>query len=131
MSGTTPKRRALLAQVHIAKKQLGLSDSQYDAVLSGFKAQSAKDLTDFQLRKLVAYFKHLGWKARPSEKSRLHELRRRVTEAAGQIPNGANRLPGLTRSICGTDRLEWCRDEGKLRRLLAVIGQQKRAEGGR
>jgi len=129
MTETSLKRRKLLAQVHIGKKQLGLSDSQYSACLSGFKKESARDMTDRQLARLIAYFRHLGWKPKPSESARLTALRKRIEAAAMQIPNGKNRLPGLTRSICGTDRLEWCRDEGKLKRLLVVIGKQERAEG--
>lgn len=124
MSSVSAERRTLLAKVHIAKSQLRLSDSQYDACLSGFGVESAKDLTDHQLKKLVAYFKHLGWKPKPTATARVIALRKRIESAALELPNGENRLPGLVKKICGVASLAWAKDEAKLKRLLAVIGQQ-------
>ena len=43
------ERNGLLAKIHVAKKQLGLTDDQYEAVLRGFKVTSARELTIPQL----------------------------------------------------------------------------------
>lgn len=56
-------RRALLAKVHIARKQLGLAPDEYRAILEGrFDVASSAELDVPALHKLVAYFKSLGWK---------------------------------------------------------------------
>lgn len=63
--------KSLLAKVHVAKKQLGLSNDDYRAVLlEQFGQDSAGRLTDAQLRKLVAHFRGLGWQDAPKARSR-------------------------------------------------------------
>jgi phage gp16-like protein len=129
------ERNGLLAKVHVAKKQLGLSDDQYEAVLRGFEVASARDMTIPQLEQLVKYFRRLGFrpiKARwlkPPEKRKYHgdgqviALWKRAREIAADIDGGTARLQGLVKKICGVEILEWCRDEDKLERLLKVLGE--------
>ena len=58
-------RRGLLAKVHIAQKDLRLSDDQYGAILGRFKAASAGALPVRDLETLVRLFKALGWEPGP------------------------------------------------------------------
>ncbi|WP_034627152.1 regulatory protein GemA [Desulfocurvibacter africanus] len=63
--------KSLLAKVHVAKKQLGLSDDDYRAVLlEQFGQDSAGQLSDGQLRKLIAHFRGLGWQDAPKARSK-------------------------------------------------------------
>ena len=126
------QRRGLLAKIHVAKTQMGLSDEYYEAMLTSFKVSSAADMTIRQLENLVRLLKHHGWKAAKSRKAKpedaqLTALRDRVREEALNLNNGESRLPGLTKKICGVDRLEWCRSVEKLERLLAVLGKLQEA----
>ncbi|ABA87340.1 hypothetical protein Pcar_0077 [Syntrophotalea carbinolica DSM 2380] len=59
-------RRRALAKIHIAKKELGLSDEEYrDLVSSAVPGkQSAADLTDGELRLLLDRLAELGWRPR-------------------------------------------------------------------
>ena len=131
------QRRGLLAKVHVAKAQMGLTDSEYEAMLTAFKVESAKEMTVPQLENLVKLMKHHGWKESKSPRrhpraggnpDQADALRRRCVEIANEIENGANRLPGLTLKICGVSTLAWCRDVKKLERLLAVLGKIKERE---
>jgi phage gp16-like protein len=55
-------RNALLAKVHIAKKELGLKDPDYQVVLLElYNVESAKDLSDVQLDHLIRVFESSGW----------------------------------------------------------------------
>lgn len=55
--------RALLAKVHIAKKELALGDEAYRAILVRITGEeSSKDCSEPQLQKLLDEFKRLGWK---------------------------------------------------------------------
>ncbi len=55
-------RIALLASVHIAKKELALDDDAYRAILKRrVDKHSAGDCTDAQLKLLLDEFKRLGW----------------------------------------------------------------------
>jgi phage gp16-like protein len=58
------RRRALLAKVHIAKKQLGLADDDYRAIIfQHCGAMSAADATEAQLAAVVQHFGQRGFKA--------------------------------------------------------------------
>lgn len=55
--------RAALAKVHIAKKELGLDDAAYRAMLERITGRtSAKDCTEGQLGKVLDELKAKGWK---------------------------------------------------------------------
>ena len=130
------KRRAMLAKVHIAKKELCLTSDEYEMILKGFKVASSGDMTLNQLDILIAYMKRLGWKGKKRVRGfkgsrvqgtpeQIEKLRERVTAMASGMNLADNRLAGLTKKICGVDSLEWANDAGKLRRLLKVMGNIK------
>lgn len=131
------QRRGLLAKIHVAKKQMGLNDGEYEMVLRSFRVASSAELSIRQLEHMVKLLQHYGWKGyRPSVKPRTAEhdehqaaeLRKRVLDEVVDLHNGINRLPGLLRKICGVSALEWARDPEKLERLLAVIAKYKKTE---
>lgn len=62
---TDADRRAMLAKVHIARKDLGLDDDTYRDVIeriSTGRARSAKDLRYGELNDLLREFRDKGWK---------------------------------------------------------------------
>lgn len=130
------QRNGLLAQVHIAKKDLGLNEGEYESILRGYKVESAGKLAIPQLERMVKYMKHLGWKPlkhrkknRPADDpERLEALRKRVLEEAKVLPNWETRLPGLVESVAGVNALNWVRDAAKLERLLVIIGNLARMD---
>lgn len=62
----TQLRNAELAQIHLAKKQLGLDDDTYRAVLwTVARVKSAKDLDWTGRKALLEHFKAKGWKPAP------------------------------------------------------------------
>jgi len=66
-----PHRRALLAKVHLARKELALSEDDYRAILLDVAGRrSAADCNDAQLVAVVERFKARGWKqAQPKGRS--------------------------------------------------------------
>lgn len=61
-----PQRRALIAKVHIAPKQLGMQEDDYRGLMRRVTGQiSARDCTVPQLQALVAEFTRLGFSAAP------------------------------------------------------------------
>lgn len=120
------QRRGLLALVHIAKKQLGLTEDEYLGALSGFGVASAGALSVPELEGLVEYFKSVGFKrlkvkGKGLKAGQAAALRARIRDEAGKLENGEARLEGLVRKTCGVDRLEWVRDPSKLKRVLRTI----------
>ena len=88
---------AELAKVHIAKRDLKLTDPLYRGFLNVlFGETSAKDLTHEQVEELLEHFKSLGWKSEYAES----ETGRKQSESKAPPPTvvGAN-LPRWRRSV--------------------------------
>lgn len=65
----TDPRRAALAKIHIAKKELAMTDDSYQALLlrlTGKESAQALSLPD--LEKVLAEFKRFGWQPKPRKK---------------------------------------------------------------
>ena len=59
-------RQNMLCKIHLAKRDLGLSEADYRHVLRyNFNVESAADLNERQLDDLVSLFKEKGWQAKP------------------------------------------------------------------
>ncbi|MFH2011703.1 MAG: phage protein GemA/Gp16 family protein [Pseudomonadota bacterium] len=130
------QRNGLLAKIHIAAKELGLDDKTYRDILRSqpWCVASAADLPVWKLEKLVNHFISMGWKESPKigqKESQIEALRERIMEVAAQMENGAKRAQGLCKTICRTDRLEWCRDIGKLKRMLVIMEKIRAEEEGK
>jgi len=68
--------------IHVAKKQLGLDDEAYRAVLSGAGVSSSKDIkTDAQFNTVMSAFQQMGFKSASWAGRRMNT----VTGAPGMI----------------------------------------------
>lgn len=137
--GTTQNRRALIAKVHVAKKQLGLNDDDYRAVLLRIGgATSAADLSDTKLADVISEFSRKGFttKARPVGTPRpadhpvalkaralwisLHQL--------GAIDNPSE--PALEAFACrqlGVPKLQWANQAHGYKLIEALKAMAERA----
>jgi phage gp16-like protein len=60
---------AMLAKIHIARKELGLRETEYRALLQRVAGvESAKDLSDRTATAVIAEFKRLGWAPKESKR---------------------------------------------------------------
>lgn len=65
----------MLAQVHIAAKELGLDESDYRAVLwEQVRRESAAKCSTAELQKLVRHFQAKGWKKKPGARAKARTL---------------------------------------------------------
>lgn len=112
-------RRADLAKIHIAKKQLGMSDDAYRAMLKSVAgASSASDLDLRGRGKVLHHLKTLGWKPKAAKKKQAitpsdpQDKKIRAlwltmySEGIVKRPEEAA-LRAYVRRITGCDRLEW------------------------
>lgn len=61
----------MLAKVHIAKKELGLSDDNYRAIMRRVTGKASSGVcSDIELHQLLSEFKRLGWKPKTSSAAR-------------------------------------------------------------
>ena len=122
------RRHKLLALVHIAKKEIPLSDDEYRDVIAYWGVQSSADMSNPELEELVKYFESLGFKKKAIDPrdpgtgvGQIHALQIRVREEAMKLHNGEERLKGLVKKITKEDDLRSCRNIKKLKQLLKVI----------
>lgn len=129
------RRNRLLAILHIAKDELNFSERFYRDLLDvNFRVPTAAALSVDELSRLIKFimdeydWRPKGYKGTKKRSAQAEMLRKRVLEFIPQIPEGENRIKGLCRKLCNTDRVEWCHDADKLKRLLAALGNIKRRE---
>lgn len=139
---TQQHRRSLLAKVHIAKKQLGLSEDDYRAIIfQHCGSMSAKDATDAQLERTVQHFVQRCFKTTakavpgrrapavdtPSaRKARallisLHQL--------GAVPSASEEfLEGFARRQLGVEHWRWS-DQSQSYKLIEALKARARKHG--
>jgi hypothetical protein len=122
------RRHKLLALVHIAKKEIPLSDDEYRDIIAYWGVGSSADLSIPELEELVKYFESLGFKKKVTDPrdpgagvGQIKALRERIKEEAGKLNNGEERLRGLVKKIAKENDLNACRNIKKLKQLLKVI----------
>ena len=128
-----PHRRAMIAKLHLAKKQLGMEEADYRAVLNrSTGVDSAATMTTDQLASALKEMNRLGFEARPAapkagarpadhpsaKKARamlislgLLGVIRNPTEAA---------LEAFARRQMGTTRLQWA-DQSQVYKLIEAL----------
>ena len=75
----TQDRRALLARVHIGKKEMGLDQGAYSALVSRVTGkQSAGDCSVAELRAVLEDMRAHGWKPRTGQRASQHPHVRKV-----------------------------------------------------
>lgn len=130
-------RNNALAQIHIAKTQLGMDDDTYRAMLwAQARVQSARDLDHAGRAKVLAHMAHCGaqlGRQAPTfpGKPRRPQLDRQALmdkiEAhladAGRAWNYAH---GMARKMFKIDRLEFCQSDQLWRIVAALEYDQKR-----
>ncbi len=121
-------RKSLLAKVHIAKKQLGLDDDTYRAMLENLTGKtSAAELTVPQLTRVVADLRKQGWT--PPAKPASHR-KPAIPEAAGHLDKIEALLAeagrpwsyagGIAQRMYGVEKLEWLKPE-QVRGVMVVL----------
>ncbi len=127
--------KAMLARVHIAKKELGLDDDTYRALIHRVTGKDSAGLCDQrELGRVLDEFKVKGWApASPQGARRVHALpadhpAARKARALwislhqlGVVRNGAEEaLEAFAARQLGVERLQWA-DQGQCFRLIEAL----------
>lgn len=128
-----------LAQIHIAKQQLGLSDDEYRAILARVAGvSSAKQLTNRNVGNVLAEFRRLGFVPKPAKKAgrkapRPPATRQVVMSKVEALLADAGRpwayADGMARHMFQVERVDWL-DDDKLQRLMQALIIDARRHGG-
>ncbi len=125
------KRRMALAAIHMAIKDLNMTETKYrNMLLLHFGVHTATMLPTDKLYDVISYLSvEHDWypkngtflKAQVIGRN-IDLLKKRIIDMNNYIPGGEKRVLALCRKFCGTDRVEWCNSLRKLKQLLAVLG---------
>lgn len=121
--------------IHVAKRQTGLSDEQYRALLSGAAGvESAKDIKSWaQYRAVMAAFRKLGFKSpskdfqksskedrQPAWLTKRQEYYIRGLWRLASRSQSEESLRSLTKRITGTEDITWCSKKSAAKLILAL-----------
>lgn len=127
--------RNLLAQIHIAKKELGMDDATYRAMLHSVAGvTSAKDLSVAAATKVIANCKRLGWKPKAAtkagrkptpaqHKARLMAKIEAMLATAGRPWAYAD---AMAARMFGVDKTDWLAPEQLVKVVAALTYDAKR-----
>ena len=125
------QRRRDLAKIHIAAKQLGLSDDTYRAMLLAVAGvRSAADLTEKGRRAVLAHLRKAGFTSRkkypgrPDIDSLAATGRKALLEKIEAFLADAKRdwdyVHAIAKRMFDIDRVQWCRPD-QLHKIVAAL----------
>ena len=148
---TSDQRKRDLAQIHIAKQQLGMEEDVYRGLLQTIgRVDSSAKLSAEGRQRLLAHFRACGWKPsaprsngassprkaaekRPTPAPENVKLVRRIRAqliSLGRLPN--TYADGIAKQAFGIDFYEWCTSEQlwELTNMLTAEQKRKGADTG-
>ena len=133
-------RASELAKIHIAKKDLGLDEDTYRAMLYGITGvESAAKLTAKGRQKILAHLRAMGWRGRrgitsyPDRPLNMeHQYRGRLLHKIEALLAEAKRpwsyADVMAKRMFGTEKIQWCRPP-ELHKIVAALMYDARRHG--
>lgn len=132
------RRNGQLSKIHIARKDLGLDDETYRALLARVAGvRSAKGLNARQMGAVLAEFERLGWQAKPaatmgrkapSPAADRAKLVGKVEAFLAEAKRSWAYADGMALRMFKVERVEWL-DAGQLHRLVAALAYDAQRHG--
>lgn len=135
MATTNDTRRADLAKIHLAKRQLGMTDDVYrDLLWNIARVRSAADLDEHGRRAVIAQLKNCGARFTPPRRGRAAGEKRKQLAKIQAFLAEAKRpdsyADGMARRMFNVERVEWCTPE-QLGKIIAALAYDARRHGRR
>ena len=135
---TNPARRAMIAKIKIAQKELGMDDDTYRAVLMRAAGKnSCAQMDEGRLEAVLREMQRLGFAPRQSAYVRppLHladhgGLIRKIGALLAQTGKSWAYAHGIARKMFGVETVQRC-DAEQMRKVLAALNYQARREAQR
>lgn len=132
------QRNGQLSKIHIAKKDLGLDEDTYRALLARVAGvRSAKDLNARQMGAVLRELERLGWTAKPTSTAGRkaptptadrQKLIGKIEAFLAEAKRSWAYADGMALRMFKIERVEWL-DTGQLHRLAAALTYDARRHG--
>lgn len=126
-------RKGVLAQIHIARKELALDEDTYRqmiATVTGGK-RSCSDCNVAELHKIVQHMKERGFKARPRKRvaqypGKPHNLKaqpmlQKIEALLAELKAPWSYADAIAKRQFGIQRVAWLKEPSQLRALIAAL----------
>jgi phage gp16-like protein len=131
-------RNVQLSKIHIAKKDLGLDDETYRALLGRVSGvRSAKDLSPRQIGAVLAELERLGWSSTtatkpgrkaPSPAVDREKLVGKIEAFLAEAKRPWEYADGMASRMFKVERVEWL-DPAQLQKMVAALTYDARRHG--
>lgn len=133
-------RTTLLAKIHVAKRDMALSEEVYrDILQTRHGVQSAASLSLAQMKSLIQHFKRLGWQTnskpdrRPGTKpgspvEGKRALLSKIEAQLAEVEKPWAYADGIARRVCKVDLVAWC-TPAQLRKIVAALNYDAQRRG--
>ena len=127
-----PRKSKYLAPIHCARRDLGMDDASYRALLQRVAGvRSARDLSPSAAQRVLDEFRRLGWVGRPASAGKPNnfaELPRRIRKIEAQLADLG--LPwayadGIVRQMYQVPRIAWARRPDQLDAVIAALHREQ------
>ncbi len=131
----SPRAREIKA-IHVAQRDLALTEDTYRALLERVTGQrSAADLDAKQRRVVIDEFYRLGWKPKTHRKPRqVAASKQKMMSKVEALLADAGRswayADGVAKRVCKVDSVQFC-DEEQLRKVVAALMYDQRRRQAR
>ncbi|HAF00411.1 MAG TPA: GemA protein [Methylophilaceae bacterium] len=123
-------KKAEIAKIHIAKKDLGLDDETYRSLLwTAARVESSKDLDHAGRAAVLEHFKARGWKpkhVKPNVNNIKQPLIAKIAALLTDMQLSWAYADGIAKQMFKREKVQWCNPQ-ELRGIVAalVIKQSK------
>ena len=124
--------RKQLALIHVAKRELGLSEDIYRSLLEGVGVRSSKDLTSRQFDELLTTLKRAGFQHKPktgTPPANKKPLIGKINALLCDMNLPWSYADGMARHMYKTDLVLWCTPKQLTGIVAALCIHQKRKSG--
>lgn len=128
-------QRSALAKIHIAKKQLAMTDDDYRAMLLSIGGvTSAKELTSIAAAKVLSHLERCGFKPvsrigrRPRPPRDRKALVGKIEALLAEAKRPWSYADALAKHMFGIEKIDWC-DGDQLWRVVAALQKDAKRHG--
>ena len=109
--------------IHVAKREVGMSDGEYRALLGSVGATSSKQLTQSTFDAVMRHFERLGFRT-GGEKKRLMA---KISHQLSALDKSERYADGMAKKMFSVERLRWCNPH-QLGKIVAALNYQHKRE---
>lgn len=126
-------RAAQLAQIHIAKKDLGLDEETYRAIIklmSNSRTDSSAELDYSERIKVLNHFKSRGWKNKQTKPRVTEHKQLQINKIEALIADMSLSwayVDGLAKRMYKRDKVQWC-DAKELQGIIAALVNKQKGQ---